>query len=113
MKRKILISLIIFSFFSFIALALSIKIRVQVVDVSTTATKLPSSPLVGRKYIRIQNVGTETIYIGNSSVTADTSSTGGFQLKPYATWAADFTHNVDVYGIVASGTGKALVEEGK
>ena len=89
------------------------QIRTQVVTVGTSATKLPSSPLVGRRYILIQNVGDNTVYIGNSNVTADENATGGIQLQPYAIWEADYDHTVDIYGIVASGTGKVVVEEGK
>lgn len=100
--------------FGGVAYSLTYMIENQVVSVTTTATKLPTTPLVGRKYILLQNVGTVTVYIGKSDVTADTtSSTGGLQLLPYGYWLAEYDHTVDVYGRVAAGTCNVVVEEGK
>lgn len=92
---------------------LTYQVKTQVVSVAVTATKLPTTPLVGRIYIMIQNVGTATVYIGSSTVTAGTTSTGGIQLLPFEKWYQEYDHTVDVYGIVASSTCNVVVEEGK
>ena len=94
-------------------LGLTYTIKTQVVSVGTTATKLPATPLVGRKYIRVQNIGSSTLYIGGAAVSADSTSTGGIQLFPYSVWEESYDHTVNVYGIVASGTCNVVVEEGK
>lgn len=115
MRRKV--KFIIFGIFLLtppcVIYAFTYQIKTQVVSVTTTATKLPATPLVGREYIQAQNVCTSTVYIGSSTVTADTASTGGTQILPYATWRDIFDNTVDVYGIVASGTCNVVVEEGK
>ena len=89
------------------------EIKTQIVSVADTATKLPTTPVIGRTYIQIQNVGGVIVYIGTSTVTADTAATGGFQLLPYSTWTAEYDNTVDVYGIVATGICNVVVEEGK
>lgn len=93
--------------------ALTYQIKTQVISVTTTATKLPTTPVVGREYIQIQNVGTQTVYLGASTVTADTAATGGTQLLPYAVWREEYDNTIDVYGIVAATTANVVVEEGK
>ena len=85
----------------------------QIISVGITATKLPTVPLEGRKYVTIQNLGGVFVYIGNSLVTADTSGTGGFQLLPKGTWSEPYSDTVDIYGIIATGSTQAYVEEGK
>ncbi len=85
----------------------------QIISLGVTATKLPSNPLKGRKYVSIQNLGGVFVYIGNALITADTAGTGGFQLLPKATWERTFTNNIDVYGIIATGSTQVLVEEAK
>jgi len=112
LNKVILISLCVI-FISTIGFALTYQIKTQVVSVTTAATKLPTTPLIGRQYVSIQNVGSVTVYIGSSTVTADTASTGGKQLLPYATTTRDYDNTVDVYGIVASGSSSVIVEEGK
>lgn len=111
-KKLILIALSIFLIIGTVH-ALTYKVLTTVVSVAATATKLPSSPMVGRKYILLQNVGTATIFVGDANVTADTASTGGTQILPYAYWLNEYDHTVDVYGIVAAGTENMVVEEGK
>lgn len=99
--------------FSGIAFALTYQIRTQVISVTTNATKLPTTPLVGREYVLIQNIGSVTVYLGNSTVTADTEATGGTQLLPQSIYVAEYDNSVDIYGIVAAATCKVVVEEGK
>ena len=93
--------------------ALTYQIKTQRVNVTTAATKLPTTPLVGREYLQVQNIGTVTIYLGDSTVTANTAPTGGLQILPYAVWRDEYDHTVDVYGIIASGTSPCIIEEGK
>lgn len=85
----------------------------QILSIGVTASKIPPSPLQGRKYLTIQNLGGVFVYVGGTTVTADTSGTGGFQLLPKGTWSELYTDNVDIYGIIASGSTQVLVEEGK
>lgn len=115
-RRKIKVRLILISVFLLLATtaySLTYQIKTQVVSVTTTATKLPTTPIVGREYIRIQNVGAVTVYLGTSTVTADTAATGGLQLLPYAVWQEEYDNTVDVYGIVAATTCNVVIEEGK
>lgn len=113
MKRLVSIVLILLLAVVPIVFALTYQIKTQVVSVTTTATKLPTTPVVGREYVKVQNVGAVFVYIGASTVTADTASTGGIQVPPYGSWIAEYDHTVDVYGRVASGTCNVVVEEGK
>ena len=85
----------------------------QIVTVNSTGILLPSTPLVGRRYIMLQNLGVVTIYIGGTMVTANTASTGGFQLLPYGTWRESYTNNNSVYGRTESNNCQILVQEGK
>lgn len=78
-----------------------------------TAGKLPATPLKGRDEVVIQNVGNIAVYLGNTAVTADTAGTGGYLLLPRAGYVYKYKHTVDIYGVVASGSGQVLVQEGK
>jgi hypothetical protein len=78
-----------------------------VVSVGNTATLIATPGSVPENTaVLVQNLGTATLYIGGSSVTAGTASTGGLQV------AANTTVNVpttgasteSIYGIVATGT---------
>ena len=111
MKRRLFLLLLLLSI-AVSAYALTHQIKTQIVAVGTTATKLPASPLVGREYVILQNVGAATIYIGASTVTADEAATGGFQLAADGVWYGEFDKSVDLYGVVIS-TQNCLVEEGK
>jgi len=111
-NKIILISLCVI-FISTIGFALTYQIKTQTVSVGTSAAKLPTTPLVGRAYVSLQNVGSVTVYVGDSTVTADTASTGGKQLLPYAIITRDYDNTVDLYGIVVAGTCNVIVEEGK
>jgi len=111
MKRTLIVCLLLF--LATFAYALTYQIKTQVVSVAVTATKLPTTPVVGREYIRIQNVGAQTVYLGAATVTADTAATGGIQLLPYAVWQESYDNTIDVYGIVAATTCNVVIEEGK
>jgi len=94
-------------------LAFKYSIDTIVVTVGDTATALPTTAKVGRKYIEVQNIGSSIVYIGDATVTADETATGGIQLTPRAVWREPYDHTVTIYGIVATGTCKVVVGEGK
>jgi len=96
-----------------VSFALTYQIKTQIISVTTSATKLPTTSLVGRAYVSFQNVGSVTVYVGDLTVTADTASTGGKQLRPYGIMTRPYDDTVDLYGIVATGTCDVIVEEGK
>jgi hypothetical protein len=80
-----------------------------VVSVGTTATLIatPSSaPDVDG--ILIQNLGSVTLYLGGSTVTAGTTSTGGYQVAASASVLVPTTGGGEagdsLYGITASST---------
>jgi len=80
-----------------------------VTTVGTNATKVPASALAYRKAIIIQNVhASNIVYIGSSTVTADTAATGGFQLGPLDAVAITLDGSVDMYAI-ASGANTPVV----
>jgi len=85
----------------------------QIVQVGVTAGKLPDVPLKGRDEVVVQNVGNIAIYLGNTAVTADTAGTGGYLLLPRAGYVYKYAHTVDIYGVVSTGSGQVLVQEGK
>lgn len=94
--------------------SLKISHITTVVSVGTSATALPTTALKGRKSVMIQNISTSVVYIGNVNVTADTTSTGGWQLiNKGDSVTLDFTDNIAVYAIVASGTANVCVWEGR
>ena len=78
-----------------------------VVSVATTATLIAtpgSKPENGG--VLIQNLGSGTLYLGGSTVTAGTTSTGGLQVAANATVNVPTTGSAleALYGIVASST---------
>jgi hypothetical protein len=79
-----------------------------VVSVGTTATLIatPGSKPENAGVL-VQNLGTGTLYLGGSTVTAGTTSTGGLQVAANATVNVPTTGASDteaLYGIVASST---------
>lgn len=90
-----------------------LAITSQIITLGVTPSKLPPNPLQGRQYISLQNLGGVTIYIGNTFVTANTASTGGYQLLPKGNWYENYTDTVDVYGVISSGSAPIYIEEGK
>ena len=93
--------------------ALNLQIKTQLVSVGTSATKLPTTSIVGRVYLLITNIDTaKTVYLGSSTVTTS-GSTAGTPLLPSESYYGEWESNIDVYGIVSSGTASVIVEEGK
>lgn len=113
MRNKLLIIGVLLLLTLGTAYALTYKVLTTVITVGTSATALPTTAMVGREYIQIQNVGTVALYIGDANVTADTAATGGITIFPYGMWVQPYDNSVVVYGIVASSTCKTVVEEGK
>lgn len=107
-SRLLLISSLLFITVSAFAITvvdiapLTYNILSSTTTITTSATPIPATPMVGRRNIAIRlNSTTDTVYIGNSSVTTVT----GFPLDsscPAIT--IDVDDSVVVYGIVSAGT---------
>lgn len=82
-------------------------LRQSTLNVLTSATKIPATPLSERLSIIIMNNSANIVYLGNSSVT----TSDGFPLYPRATIQFDIEDNIDVYGI-ASGSSEVRILEG-
>lgn len=94
--------------------SLDIDHKTTVITVTTSATALPTTALSGRKTVLIQSAGSATVYVGNADVTADEASTGGYQLQYDGdSVVMDFTDDIVVYGIVATGTSTVVVWEAR
>lgn len=88
--------------------------RNTTLDVSTTALPLPATALSQRNSIVIYNLSTtQTLYIGNSDVTADVvnGTTSGWQVAAESYFSTDITPDIVLYGVYASGTHKVQVLE--
>ncbi len=77
-------------------------------SVGTTPVKLPATALVGRNSIELHNLDLSlTLYVGKtSSVTADAiiGTTSGKEIDAGSFWSLDITPDIDLYGVVASGS---------
>lgn len=72
-------------------------------------TKIPGSPLSNRISLTIINNSSDTIYIGDSTVT----TSNGFPLIPRSSLRIDIEDSVDVYGISdGAGTSEMRILEG-
>ena len=67
--------------------------------IGATPTLIPATPLAGRSAWIIRNVGTVTVYLGGSSVTADQTTTGGFPLYAGEPFPLPLGAGVLLYGI--------------
>lgn len=69
-------------------------------DVDQVAEAVPATTLNHRRMIIIQNNhASNTVYIGSSTVTADTAATGGYQLGPSDSVAFTLDGSVAIYAI--------------
>lgn len=83
----------------------------QVIALSTSATALPTTPLVGRQDLIIQNLDSSiAIYIGSSTVT-NSGSTRGFKLSAGQSIAFSVGPGCPVYAVAASGTPDCAIVE--
>ena len=78
------------------------------VSVATSATKLPSIPLVRRKFIVIFNNSSAIIYIGDATVT----TANGFPLYPTSQLSIAIEDGIDIYAVVGSSTADIRLLEG-
>ncbi len=81
-------------------LEVSYSILETAVTVGVAAAKLPTTPLTGRKSLTIQNLSSNMLYIGSSTVTA----ANGIRILPSGSMTIRVSDSVDIYGI-ASGAG--------
>src|SRR5512139_1700575 len=81
-------------------ISLAGSILQTVVTVGTTAVTLPASALSNRRTLLVQAdmANTAYIFIGSSTVTADSASTGGFQLSAGQSLSIDVANGLAVYG---------------
>lgn len=69
-----------------------------IVNCGTSAVKLPTTALSGRRTLVIQNIGTAAIFLGASGVLTTT----GFKLDAGAYWVFNVGDDIDIYGICGS-----------
>lgn len=91
-------------------LLVSTQIKTQAVAVSSvTATKLPSSPLRSRRWVRFFNNDSIVMFIGGSDVT----TSNGWPVYPHQSETFGLWDTCDVFAIATSGTPNMIVMEGK
>jgi hypothetical protein len=71
------------------------------VSVIDTATKLPTTPLSGRRFLFICNNSDEIIYLGDSAVT----TADGFPLYQHQSILINIEDGVDLYGVSTNAGG--------
>ena len=90
MRKIRLFCCLIILFYSTFAFAQNIAVDVMSLEgshkttgvtVTTSATALPATALLGRRTILVQNVTDTVVYLGNANVTADETSTAGYQMQ--------------------------------
>lgn len=74
-------------------------------SVGTTATLITNSDLENDGLL-VSNRGPVSVYLGGATVTADQTSTGGFEIAPGEKITVSTVGNLiaDLYGITAAGT---------
>ena len=82
-----------------------------VTTVGATAKAVPTAPLAGRATMLVQNVGATTIYLGDSTVTANTSATGGLQLTSGQSIPISLSSAVLLYAISNAAGGLVMTFE--
>lgn len=83
-------------------------IRQNTVTVGSSATKIPTNPLSNRLSILIMNIGTEAVYIGDSTVT----TANGFPIYPRGSLRIDIEDTIDIYGIASTSAECRILEGG-
>lgn len=78
------------------------------VTVGTKPTPLPEVALTNRQFLRIQPVGSETVFTGGEDVSVE----NGIHNKPFSIDTLVIDETAALYGIVASGTQDVIVMEG-
>lgn len=91
---------------------LNTDLEITVQSVGTVAAKIPLTPLTDRNFIMIHNKGPSTLYIGESDVTADDTATGGWEIASGQVFVVDIRDDLEIYGVVASGSNTVKIFEG-
>jgi hypothetical protein len=82
-----------------------------VIALSTSATALPTTPLVGRQELVIQNLDSSiVIYVGTSTVT-NSGATRGIKLTAGQSMVLQVGQGCAVYAVAASGTPDCAILE--
>jgi len=76
--------------------------------VTTTAGAIPATALTNRRTILVYNNGSETVYLGKSTV----ATTTGYPLAPGDEKSFDLHDGLVLYGITESGTSDVRTMEG-
>lgn len=90
----------------FIFTGLSDRFKTTTQIVGDTQELLPNSPLSTRKSLCLHNKGANTLYIGESGVTADSvdsSLTSGWEVPASSYFNVDTAFGVNLYGICETG----------
>ena len=85
----------------------NVSVAQAAVSVTTTATALPATALVGRRTILLQNLDKDPIFIGGSGVT----TSNGVRVAAGAFWEGEVGDDVGIFGICAAGTADVRVLE--
>jgi|GEM_PF-4735206 hypothetical protein len=78
-------------------------IRQQSVTITDAGELIPAVPLTDRINMVIVNTGTDTVYIGSSTVTASGAATDGVPLNATESIVFNLNETVLIYGICAAG----------
>jgi len=84
---------------------------ITTVSVSTTSVKLPTSPLVGRRLVKITNQGSNELFIHFETVTSTS-----YAYRLFEGQSTEWLHmgtDIDLYGIRSTGTQNVEVIEFK
>ena len=87
-----------------------VQLQQRIISVTTSATKLPTTPLVGRKAIMVQNLSTNPIYLGGATVTTTGATRGVVLITQYDFIVINLASNVDLYGIASGASDVAILE---
>ena len=87
------------------------KIVPSVTSVLNTATAIPATSATGRISLIVTNEGSNTVYIGDSTVTAGPAG-NGTPLEPSEKLSFDIKQEVVLYGRTVSGTSNVKSLEG-
>lgn len=85
---------------------LSKELKITTMDITDTATKLPTSALADRNALSIHNKSsTEILYIGNSDVEAnnDLGTTAGWEVPAGQKENIDLKNDIEIYAIAPTG----------
>ena len=93
-----------------ILMGMSAGIIAGAVTATTTAAKIPATPLAKRKSIMVRNDSGVVAYLGNSTVT--TAGLNGFKFNNGEVISVDLDSSIDLYVVLASGTGNIFYLEG-